>query len=293
MQTIEVKDWQMFEQRLRELCGTEVSGKTPEFLFRGVGDSTWELTTTLERAGEEGVGISDYYGLISRLKPQIESFTGSAWEIASYPDVKRLLQDYDTWADHRFPKPSEYSYMVHLRHHGLPSPLLDWSRSPYVAAFFAFRSAVKPREGKVSIYAFSEMPKGFKVTGSGKSWIRRMGPYVTTHRRHFLQQCDYTICAAFKEIGDQPGEWHFAKHEGVFQRGEPHQDFLWKFSIPYTERLKVLDLLDTYNLNAFSLFESDESLMETLAIREMQFTAKARAASAPQENQATTTAGEG
>jgi hypothetical protein len=41
-----------------------------------------------------------------------------------------------------------------------------------------------------------------------------------------------------------------------------------KFTIPAAERPKVLRLLDAYNLNAFSLFGSEESMMETLAIRE-------------------------
>jgi len=82
------------------------------------------------------------------------------------------------------------------------------------------------------------------------------------------------MCAVFK-VGDQLNEWRFAKHEDVFGRGDIRgdirQDVLWKFSIPWTERVKVLKLLDDYNLNAFSLFESDESLMETLAVREMEF----------------------
>ena len=121
------------------------------------------------------------------------------------------------------------------------------------------------------MFMFSEMPKGFKVTGSPEAWICRVGPHVRTHRRHFLQQSDYTMCADFKKVGDQPSEWHFGKQAGVFQCGVSHQDLLWKFNIPWTERLKVLKRLDEYNLNAFSLFESEESLMETLAVRTMEF----------------------
>lgn len=33
---------------------------------------------------------------------------------------------------------SSYGFMTRLRHHGFPSPLLDWPQSPYIAAFFAF-----------------------------------------------------------------------------------------------------------------------------------------------------------
>ena len=272
MQTVEVEDWEAFGKQIQDIRRTTVpAGRTAMILFRGNRDSTWELTSTLERAGRGGMAISEYYGLISRLNPQIESFTERKWEIRPWPEVKKSLQDYDTWAEAHFPTPEEYSYMAYLRHHGFPSPLLDWSRSPQIAAFFAFRTAVAPLAGKVSIYAYLEKPKGFKVTGSPGSWIRRVGPYVRTHQRHFLQQSDYTVCAEFKNVGDQSSEWYFAKHEGVFQRNVQHQDFLWKFNIPWTERLKVLRLLDEYNVNALSLFDSEESLTETLAVRELEF----------------------
>jgi hypothetical protein len=52
------------------------------------------------------------------------------------------------------------------------------------------------------------------------------------------------------------------------------QDLLWKFNIPTSERLKVLKFLDAHNLNAFSLFGSEESLMETMALRELEFREK-------------------
>jgi hypothetical protein len=78
------------------------------------------------------------------------------------------------------------------------------------------------------------------------------------------------MCAQFLKVGGGY-EWHFIEHEAVTRRDDASQDYLWKFNIPWSERLNVLRLLDAYNLNAFSLFESEEALMQTLATREMEF----------------------
>ncbi|HEV7959627.1 MAG TPA: hypothetical protein VGP01_01245, partial [Rhizomicrobium sp.] len=48
----------------------------------------------------------------------------------------------------------------------------------------------------------------------------------------------------------------------------PYNLGIYKINIPATERLKVLGMLDVHNLNAFSLFGSEEGLMQTLARRE-------------------------
>lgn len=117
----------------------------------------------------------------------------------------------------------------------------------------------------MALFVFSESPTRFKLTSSGSPQIRRMGPYVKTHRRHFLQQSTYTLCVNF----DQPKS--FAEHEAAFELGDSKQDVVWKFKIPWTERIKVLRHLDQFNLNAYSLFDSEESLMETLALRELEF----------------------
>ena len=111
-------------------------------------------------------------------------------------------------------------------------------------------------------------PSKTGLGGAPSGWL--LGPPARIsrpHRRHFLQQSTYTIRLAHKIDSG----WSFAPHEGVFARDNPHQDVLWKFIIPSTERVKVLKMLDAYNLNAFSLFESEESLMETMALRQLDF----------------------
>jgi len=260
MQKIDVPTWDAFEAQVKELRQHPGNESSP-LLFRGLSDATWPLTTTLERAGHERMEFIAYYEVISRLKSEIESFTGNSWDITPCHEMDRRLRNDDGL--HTFPAPV-YTYMLYLRHHGFPSPLLDWTRSPYVAAYFAFRRTANAKTGKVSLYVFSETPEGFKAAGSDRPRIIRVDPYVPAHRRHFLQQSDYSICVFFEDM------WRFALHQEVFSLDDPHQDVLTQIDIPTTERSKVLKLLDDHNLNAFSLFGSEESLMETMAFRTLE-----------------------
>lgn len=264
--------WETFEEHLKKLDLERLQNKSKsKFLYRGQGDHEFELLSTLERNGQERMLIKEYHHLVSVVKPQIESFAGGNWNILSYPSgINKWLEENDTIIPHAFGWSPEfqdtYSYMVYLRHYGFPSPMIDWTSSPYVAAYFAFRRVSSTIE-KVSIYVFLESKSeiGLKSRSSNEPGIYRFGPYVKTDRRHFIQQSQYTICIL------RDGEWRYVPHEKAFARCAPDQDVLWKFNIPYSERLKVLSLLDSYNINALSLFGSTESLMETMALREIEF----------------------
>lgn len=269
MKTVVVGSWGEFEEELKAIRNSEIPTIChDDVLYRGLPDSEWQLETTLERAGKKGCAFLKYFELMLRVQPHIESFTSRKWLLEKHPDVQALLRNYNSISWRHFPDPETYSYMLYLRHHGFPSPLLDWSQSPYVAAYFAFRSQVRPVSGNVSIYMYSERPSGGKSTSSNEPQIQRQGRFVTTHKRHFLQRSDYTLCLLFSD------QWEFIPHHNVFSASSPRQDLLWKFDIQWSERLTALKVLDSYNLNAQSLFESDDAMMETLALRELYFRAK-------------------
>lgn len=266
MEERNVSTWEEFlgglEGIRRERASSTDYAQDSPLLFRGQGNSCWQLNTTLERARERML-YKDYYRIINKVRPQIESLMGNDWPIRPYAEVERLVTAYEELNDILCAgdRPA-YAYMAYLRHHGFPSPLLDWTLSPYVAAYFAFANACQSAQGRVSIFVLCE--RNFKVSGNQMSVVQIFGPYVKTHRRHVLQQSQYTVCLSFHD------EWRFESYDSVFESGHRQQAFCWKFTIPATERQKVLALLDEHNLNAFSLFGTEESLMETLATREFR-----------------------
>src|SRR5271154_7584956 len=160
MRTMAVENWEDFEARLQEIKRTIKAGPVG-LLFRGQADASWSLKTTLERSPRRMESVHQYYSIIREIKAQIETFTDLSFEAPEFEEIWSIVHDYDGLSRRmgtgNLPG---YRYMIYLRHHGFPTPLLDWSRSPYVAAYFAF---AKASTENVSIYAFAEQPENVKV----------------------------------------------------------------------------------------------------------------------------------
>jgi hypothetical protein len=166
-------DWKAFEEWASNLK-TQFAGK--QLVFRGQGNSSWKLESTLERADYKVMPLDNYYRLIvGRVAPVVATVAGIT--VPEYePKLVRSFRELgDYFEPTRFPIGSNYSYMAYLRHHGFPSPLLDWSRSPYVASFFAFHG-LNPSAEMRSIYAYCEAPMGIKGGAVGEATIRVLGP---------------------------------------------------------------------------------------------------------------------
>ncbi|MEM8573586.1 MAG: FRG domain-containing protein [Pseudomonadota bacterium] len=259
----DLDSWEQFIKRVEEIKAARDAVAqdvkpvgVSKFLFRGQSNADWNLLTTLVRVGSQPWSFSKYFKLIRRARSQIETFTGKRWDKEAINELVEWGESYDNlWRD--IPA---YDYLVFLRHHGFPSPLLDWSRSPFVSAYFAFADASSER---VAIYAYLEYAGKGKSGSSDEAQIVSLGPFITSHSRHFLQQSEYTFAARYEQ------RCMFACHEDVFDYNRQDQDRLWKFTLPASERVKVLRTLEEYNLTSYSLFQTDESLMRTIAIKEI------------------------
>jgi hypothetical protein len=262
---IQVFTWEECQSKFKEIeqCQGDLSkkndgGHVSRLFYRGQSNAELKLRTTLEREIDDNLNLSfeDYYRIISRIGPQVETFTGRVWKIPQYakPSPQSLLFGELTLPAHE--------YIVYLRHHRFPSPLLDWTRSPFIAAFFAFND-INDKVEYISIFAYLEWAGRGKSHRGGDPLITSLNSNIRTHVRHFLQQSEYTICTK-----ENDGEIYLASHQDVFSKGGEEQDLLWQINIPSSERFKVLAHLDSLNINAFSLFGSEESLMSTMALRE-------------------------
>jgi hypothetical protein len=284
MQSEDLQTWEEFEEKIREideetktLKNKSVCSVSPP-LFRGQPDAIWTqdgikklgLETILEReVRPQKMSLGEYLKIAICTQKIIESYTGKNWDISNEIETywKKPPDDFQFFWWRVLLNTVEF--MVYLRHCGFPSPLLDWTVSPYVAAFFAFEE--KCKTDKVAIWMYREDVGHGKEGGSLRQpYICSIGPTLRTHSRHYLQQAEYTFCVKDNDIPNGSKEHLFCPHEDVKppeSEGEKLQDIIVKFTLPATEREKVLKKLKTMNITAYSLFGTEDALVRSLGMK--------------------------
>jgi hypothetical protein len=130
----ESMDWNEFKKFvLAQPLGTVYRGQAKH----------WALQTTYHRTGHADI-ISYIDTKLPQLTDHINSISKIPYDLSNYASLGALL------------------YLA--QHHGYPTPLLDWTASPYVAAFFAIENESELTDEEFTIFVFDQ-PQWIKLTG--------------------------------------------------------------------------------------------------------------------------------
>ncbi|MFC5427388.1 FRG domain-containing protein [Paraburkholderia denitrificans] len=124
MQTVVITDWQQFMALTMQLEG---------WAFRGQQNEAWRLESSLSRYMRDYVLDRSQWRV--REERAIRIFRRKAHNFLAHPD---LLKD-------------DLRCLALMQHHGAPTRLLDFTKSPFVAAFFALERAT----GDAAVFALN------------------------------------------------------------------------------------------------------------------------------------------
>ena len=149
------------------------------------------------------------------------------------------------------------------QHHGYPTPLLDWTESPFVAAYFAFRAGVGDRAmtDKVRIFAFDRDAWHFHFperafTAFARPHVSMIDLLPIENQRALPQQATAMITNI-----DDIEEWVLGAQK------DTKQLYLQAIDLPLSEREQALAELNVMGINAGSLFPGLDGACEALAFR--------------------------
>lgn len=110
IEIIRVSSWHELNEQLYEgSWNEEIRRYRSDFTFRGLSDASYEMTTSLMRLGGDAAKLEHHL---------LRNFRKYAHRDTSRED-------------------SVWNWLAIAQHHGLPTRLLDWTYSPYIAMHFA------------------------------------------------------------------------------------------------------------------------------------------------------------
>lgn len=255
--------------------------KPHQVIFRGQADANWGLRPSVLRTWPRSDGTLGELAETTNPREQIflemrllEVFADHCDRIGlrmpgdsvdfrkgvlNSQNIDRYLKRPELW-----PNPALFEVMAFAQHHGVPTRLLDWCRTPYVAIYFAAAGAVRRYrtwniDDRLAIWAFNVESSGLYV---GKMEIVRVPGSVSEH---------------------------LAAQAGLFtvQKGKPDQDWLLdppglekeitcagrqdlqKITVPVQESGRLLELCEKVGISGASLKPSPDGA--ALAVEDQMY----------------------
>ncbi len=235
--TFRLESWSQFFDFL-EAEVFDPSGAGRSYLWRGQRRSDWSLSTTLDRQLES-------LGMLTLPLDKLEEKSAAHLERFKYAARGR-----------RGPAPAtltENEWWALGQHFGLATPLLDWTRAPFAALYFAYEQASPDANMTRAIYGLYEdavLSKGSEVI-EGPSIERGRLPIVevidpmSDENQRLVSQGG---CFTRAPIGTPIEQWVSEAFEGSTETA------LIRVELPNADRLSCLQSLNRMNINHLSLF---------------------------------------
>ena len=247
MKKIELACWEDY----KNIISNDIYDRAHGPLYRGQANSAWRLETTLDRI-QPSYNIKKYYQRLNKINDDLNSCYGIKHDLSEFEVNKEFHSKYNL---------KTCAFMAYVRHLGFQSPLLDWTRSPYIAAYFAFQELIN-NTTHIAIYKYTENSYGTSTRDNiMEPYIYFLSSHIFTHKRHYLQQSQYTTCKAGCETDPI-----FGLHEKANLDGKSQS--IVKYILPVSERKNILTELLKMNIHSFSLFATEESLVHSMAVQE-------------------------
>ena len=196
-----------------------------EYIFRGHKDKTWKLQPTFDRL--VSIHSEDY---LAKRAEHLDKFKYYSRGRLKLEHRIQLLHENDWWAIGQ--------------HNGLTTPLLDWTESPFIAAYFAFEEENKEFPTQRIIYSIAtDYIKEFS-----ENKIELFYSNNDENPRLINQRGLFTITRDKIDI-----ETHIKKN--FIHKGKFHA--LYKIVIPekdIEDRINFLKFLNRMNINHLTLF---------------------------------------